>query len=64
MAVISSSDVAYQGDDRRSGIIVSNVICYVLSVVAVSLRVFSRSLAKVENRADDWWIWGALVCHI
>ena len=56
MAVLSSPD-AYQeshaGDDRRSGIIVFNVVCYALSVVAVLLRVVSRSLAKVETRADD-----------
>ena len=67
MAVLSSPG-AYQeshaGDDRRSGIIVFNVVCYALSVVAVLLRVVSRSLAKVETRADDWWIWGVLVCHI
>ena len=63
MAALSSPDIARQGDDRRSGIVISNVICYVLSVAAVLMRVASRSLAKVENRADDWWIWGALVGH-
>ncbi|KAF6235596.1 hypothetical protein HO173_006279 [Letharia columbiana] len=64
MATLSPSEIAFQrshiGDDRRTGITVSNVICYTLAVVAVLLRVFSRRLAQVEHRADDWWIWGAL----
>ena len=68
MATGPPSGITYQkahiGDDKRIGISVSDAICYGLALVSVLLRVYSRHLAQTKHKADDWWIYCALVSHL
>ena len=65
MALPSPSEITYQKahmqDDRRIGIIISNVVCFVLATAAVILRFISRRLAGTKHGWDDWWMLAALV---
>lgn len=53
--------IAHKQDDKRAGIIASNVICIVAAYVAVTARFVSRRLVKAQLQADDWWIVVGLV---
>ena len=68
MATVPPSSIAYQkahlGDDKRIGISVSDATCYGLALVSELLRVYSRHVAQTKHKADDWWIFGALVSHL
>ncbi|KAL2038022.1 hypothetical protein N7G274_009242 [Stereocaulon virgatum] len=65
MATPSAAEITYQethlGDDRRATIIVPNVVFIVAAMVAVILRFESRRIARIELKADDWWIAGGLI---
>lgn len=51
------------GDDRRTDIIVANVICAVAAYIGVSLWFISRHLQRAEVKVDDWFILTGLVLH-
>ena len=65
---MSSQDptfVAYQQahyrDDKRAGIIISNIVLLVLAYLAVLLKFLARRVAHTDFRSDDYWNWGSLV---
>ncbi|MCJ1266425.1 hypothetical protein MMC22_006310, partial [Lobaria immixta] len=64
MAKLSSSDIQYQLEHLHdSGIprlLVSQIICLVLAVIAVILRLVSRRLNKASIQSDDYMILIAL----
>ena len=49
-------------EDKRAGIIVSNIVLLVVAYLAVLLKFIARRLAHTEVRIDDYWNWGSLVC--
>lgn len=65
---MSSQDPAFIADqkahfheDRRAGIIISNIVLLVVAYVAVILKFVARRLARTEFKADDYWNWLSLV---
>lgn len=48
-------------DDRRTEIIIANVICITVACIAVFARFYSRKIIRASLQADDWFIVAGLV---
>lgn len=48
-------------DDRRTEIIVANVICLTVACIAVFARFYARTIIRASLQADDWFIVAGLV---
>ncbi|KAF1948665.1 hypothetical protein CC80DRAFT_458826 [Byssothecium circinans] len=68
MAQPTPADIAYMmahdHEDRRPNFVAANTICLILAVIAVMLRLVSRSLARIKIALDDWTIILALCFQI
>lgn len=47
--------------EKADGILVTAIICIVLSGIAVGLRIFTKTIVKTCYGADDWAIITALL---
>lgn len=60
MAQLSASDIQYElehlHESRVHVLLVSQLICFVLAVIAVILRLVSRRLIKAPIQSDDYMI--------
>ena len=61
----SPAEISYEqqhvDESKVANLIVSDVVCFTLAVVAVCMRLASRRIARIKFMADDWLIIGALV---
>lgn len=48
-------------DDRRTEIIIANVICITVAYIAVFARFYSRRIIRASIQVDDWLIVAGLV---
>ena len=59
------ADVQYQlahvHESRAKEVVVSQLVCLAIAVVAVALRFLSRCISKTPLKSDDWMIVAAMV---